>query len=227
MRILGTFTQPNCRASGPTDEEKHRINKAAQVIRWASLLPHNTFEKAAFAKATGMALAAAPSYSRLPAAKSLNPLRLLMAKIYGNTTINSGALFRLLVGHTADPYYRIGHIVTKHTIMAASRDSHLRAMWPTKQTQGPIIVTKHWLRRQGWTNAGPWRWRHDHAHIIINLNAAEPRNQEFTIIDINNFNAQLLGHHLRDAWRAQQWQCFLKSANKAATALANWQLDLA
>ena len=81
MRILGTFTQPNCRASGPTDEEKHRINKAAQVIRWASLLPHNTFEKAAFAKATGMALAAAPSYSRLPAAKSLNPLRLLMATL--------------------------------------------------------------------------------------------------------------------------------------------------
>ena len=38
---------------------------------------------------------------------SLNPLRLLMAKIYGNTTVNSGALFRLLAGHAADPYYRI------------------------------------------------------------------------------------------------------------------------
>ena len=80
MRILGTFTQPNRRASGPTDEEKHRINRAAQVIRWVNLLPHTTSEKAAFAKATGMALAAAPSYSRIPAAKSLNPLRLLMAK---------------------------------------------------------------------------------------------------------------------------------------------------
>ena len=73
-----------------------------------------------------------------------------------------------------------------------------------------------------WNNTGPWRWRHDHAHIIINLNAVEPQHQDFTILDINNFDAQLLDHHLRDAWRAQQWHCFLKSANKAATALANW-----
>ena len=78
------------------------MTAAAQIVKWANLLPHSTFEKAAFAKATGMALAAAPSYNRIPAAKGLNPLRLLMAKIHGSTTLNSGALFRLLIGHAAD-----------------------------------------------------------------------------------------------------------------------------
>ena len=117
--------------------------------------------------------------------------------------------------------YRIGHIVTKHTITAAFRDLALRNMWPTKQTQGPINVTKHWLRRQGWTNNGPWRWRHNQAHITINANAAEPPQAESIIMDVNNFDMALLDHHLRDAWRAHQWHCFLKSTNKAAMALTN------
>lgn len=91
MRILGTYTQPNRRASGPTPEETKHLQRAAQTLKWSLTLPHSSAAKAHFARATGLAIAAAPSYSRLEATKALNPLRLLMTKAYGSTKVNSGA----------------------------------------------------------------------------------------------------------------------------------------
>ena len=140
-----------------------------------------------------------------------------MARIYGSTKINSGALFRLLSGHAGDPYFRVSHTVTKHALTAAATQHSLRDMWPSQQTQGPINVTKHWLRRHGWTCKGPWRWQRSQAQLTLNLSGVDDdRSPPDVVFNLRNYNVDLLDHHLRDAWRAHQWASFLKSANRAA-----------
>lgn len=130
--------------------------------------------KTTFAKATALGILATPNYSRLPALKELATLTTKMTQIANNGI--SGPLARLLSGHAADPTYRAGYIVTIHTLATAAKEPHLRNVWPTKQTQGPIAVTKNWLKRHGWTCDAPWTWIHSTSRIAFTLsNIALPQ----------------------------------------------------
>ena len=223
IKILGSITQPQRRPCGPAAEDTARLTQANRVIKWARMLPHPCINKAAFAKATGLAIAAAPSFTRLPAQRELDPLRKSMAHAHGNPVIQCGPLFRLIAGHTADPYYRVGHTATMHTLTTAFNDAHLRRLWPTAPTQGPINTAKHWLKRQGWNNTGPWRWNHNQANYIINAAAVEADPGNHTVIDLTNFTKAALDHALREGWRAHTWMDFKATGNRAALTLQHYQ----
>ena len=219
IRILGTFTQCNRQHSGPNADETARIKQAEQVLRWAKILPHTHAEKAVFAKATALAIAATPAFSRIPAIKELNTLSKAMTHIASNGS--SGPLARLLCGHAADPVFRTGYIVTIHTLKATANDPLLRNAWPTKQTQGSIAIIKRWLQRHGWSCNAPWTWIHDESRTAFTLtNAVLP--QDHIQMTLDSFKADLLAHHLRTAWRANRWRNFLSSPTKAAAALQHY-----
>ena len=142
-----------------------------------------------------------------------------MAHAHGNSNIQCGPLFRLIAGHAADPYYRVGHTATMQRLTTVFNDAQLHRLWPAKLTQGPINTTKHWLKRQGWSNTGPWRWTRSQANFIINAAATETKAGPFTAVDLSNFNKDALDHALREGWRAHTWNKFLKTGNRAAAAL--------
>ena len=72
-----------------------------------------------FAKATGIAKVAAATFSRLPAQTDLQPLR---QAVYTAAKSNAAPLTRLLLGHSADVFFRDGSTATIQTLRAAASD---------------------------------------------------------------------------------------------------------
>ena len=218
-KLLGTFVSITRQHVASNKTEEQQINKALTSLKWVSQLPHRWQAKAAFAKATGLATAAATTYCRLPPLKAIDPLSTAITKCYGNGC-NSN-LFRLLAGHSADPHFRIGATAAQQTLRMAASSQHFRNWWQTRQSYGPLGLTNKGLARQGWQHANlPWTWSHP---LILVVRTADPSTTmqqaavaaaaaalpHFELHKVGDPSA--LGHHLREGWRAQRWAGFLRS----------------
>ena len=213
-------------ASNQTEEQQR--NKARTSLKWVSQLPHRWQAKAAFAKATGLATAAATTYCRLPPLKAIHSLSMAITKCYGNGC-NSN-LFRLLAGHSADPHFRIGATAAQQTLRMAASSQHFRNWWQTRQSYGPLGLTNKWLARQGWQHTNlPWTWSHPLIQVVLTADPSTTKQKaavaaaaaaltRFELHKVGDPSA--LGHHLREGWRAQRWAGFLRSNTRAAAALA-------
>ena len=148
LKILGTHIQLTRKHDGAAPPEKAAIKQALQVARWTRSLPHPHMDRLYFAKATGIAKVAAASFSRLPAQQELQPLR---KAVYTAANANAAFLARLLLGHTADVFFRTGSTACIQTLRAATESPEIRARWSPKQSQGPIGICIRWPQRTGWT----------------------------------------------------------------------------
>ena len=95
-------------------------------------------------------------------------------------------------------------------------------------TKGPMGLARHWMKRQGWTEAAnaQWTWIRTAAQTAL---VARPLPRErrrrlaaanLQIVELTPRDAkQTLRHALRDAWRGHTWSQFLRTDSKAAQAL--------
>ena len=235
-KLLGSRLTLTRQHAAAQKEEAARLNKAKLLGKWVRALPHSVDEKAFFFKATALAVAAAPTFSRLPSLDELKPLLRAFSDLNHQASASlgpNGPLFRLFSGHTADAKFRVGSQVSSHILDQARQDQNLA--WHTAQTQGPLALTRRWLARQGWSVVAPWTFAHKAAHITLTCQGSvrqlwPQQFQHFT----HHFPSTkpALQHILRDAWRALQWHNFRTSGTLTAhsfqhmawpTVRARWQ----
>ena len=215
-KILGTHIQTTRAHSGASAAEAATLNRAYRVIRWTRLLPHPALDRLYFAKATGLAIASAASYSRLPSLANLRPLH---GAVYQAADCPTTPLTRLLLGHSADTHHRVGYSVAVQVLNAATLHPHVHRRWTTAQSQGPISVCKRWLARQGWTAVAPWSFEHAAAWLLLSPHPNRPPPPSFTLVHLSIDQWPLVLHCLREAWRASTWSQFLRTGTRAANTL--------
>ena len=227
-KLLGTFVSITRQHVASNKTEEQQINKALTSLKWVSQLPHRWQAKAAFAKATGLATAAATTYCRLPPLKAIDPLSTAITNCYGNG-YNSN-LFRLFgwpFGRPTFPHRCNSSTTdTSHGSLLATisqlvaDQTELRPTGSYKQMVGsPRMATHKTCHGHGAIHSSRW-----YSQQILPTTmqqaavAAAAALPNFELHKVGDPSA--LGHHLREGWRAQRWAGFLRSNTRAAAALA-------
>ncbi|CAE7194102.1 Pol [Symbiodinium sp. CCMP2592] len=215
-KVLGTRLQLTRAHTGPSEDETKRLNTAQYLILEAAALPVTRHQALFFAKSTGMAVATSCGWSQLPNLQELQKLQRAIDACHGDAHSlgAAGPLHRLLAGHTASPRFQVGAHQTLHLLMHL--DGGLRDCWQSmRQNQGPIMMLRRWMERQGWKALEPWVWEHTDAHSILDArlpahrgNAAWLARGGRVVCSLPGQGKAHVAHMLRDAWRAQQWREF-------------------
>ncbi|CAE7814444.1 Pol [Symbiodinium sp. CCMP2592] len=214
-KVLGTRLQLTRAHTGPSEDETKRLNTAQYLILEAAALPVTRHQALFFAKSTGMAVATSCGWSRLPNLQELQKLQRAIDACHGDAHSLWGGWPAAQIAGAHQTLHLLMHL-----------DGGLRDCWQSmRQNQGPIMMLRRWMERQGWNALEPWVWEHADAHSILDArlpahrgNAAWLARGGRVVCSLPGQGKAHVAHVLRDAWHAQQWREFQDSGTKAAQA---------
>ena len=214
-RLLGSRLHTNRAHSKPQEEERDRLAEAKKMAAWGSHLPCDQARKAYFLKQSAVAKAAAPTYVRLEALKALEGVQSTINRaVRSSGHARGGSLADLFLGHSACLKFRHGHVAPVQVLV----QSHLpvmRAAWRHSRSYGPVGLTRRWMQRHGWREAGVFRWTHPATQATLYSSAVHVGRG----IQLTELNKDAINHALRDAWRARYWLTWLAQGSNRARPL--------
>ena len=217
-RLLGTSLQLNRAHGKPAKEENLSLDKARQMADWGRHLPGDQGRKAKFLKATAIGAIAAPWYVRLENLEKLRKLQTKLSGAYRTSGHQRGGLLHLLLdGHAASTLFRHGVVATVQVLMQNSLPV-LRRAWGRARTNGPLALARRWLKRHGWEETDRWKWRHPLTQCCLVTEAPRGGPVGNTVV-LTTASKDQIGHALREAWRANTWQAWLKLRRRRGLSL--------
>ena len=202
-RVLGVdFTARLGAAHKPSQDA--RLQDARLRVERIGLLPVTASLKAFLVSSLAITKAAWGAWLKPLSAK---PLSTCIRKTTGGSHIaGSPNLFYMLSGHRLNLNFAAGFGAYIH-LAPIVRENPRR--WPNAATRGTWLGTvRSWLQSLNWHEEAAWTWIHP--DIQFRLDWTQP-------IDENT--KQREHHALREAWRRQQFQQFLSSGRRDATAV--------
>ena len=218
-RLLGSRLHTNRAHSKPQHEEQDRLAEAKKLAAWGSHLPCDQARKAYFLKQSAVAKAAAPTYVRLEALRALEGVQSTINRaVRSSGHARGGSLADLFLGHRACLKFRHGHVAAVQVLIQCHLPV-LRAAWHQSRSYGPVGLTRRWMQRHGWREAGAFRWTHPATQVTLHSSADHIGRQERGI-QLTEQNKDAINHALRDAWRARCWLTWLAQGSNRARPLA-------
>lgn len=201
-RVLGVdFTARLGAACRPSRDA--RLEDAKCRIHPIGLLPVSVNFKAHLVKTLAVSKA---TWGAWLCPISSKPLLTSIRQVTGGQHIaGSPNLFFLLAGHGLHLGFAAGCHAFLHL---ASLVRQQPRPWPAASARGTWLGTvRSWLQTLKWREEGGWRWSHPNVDFVIDWSRA--------ISDDIKSKEQ---HALRETWRRQQFQLFLDSGRRDATA---------
>ena len=92
----------------------------------------------------------------------------------------------------------------------------LRRAWGRARTNGPLALARRWLKRHEETDR--WKWRHPLTQCCLVTEAPRGGPVGNTVV-LSTASKDQIGHALREAWRANTWQAWLKLRRRRGLSL--------
>jgi len=204
IEVLGAVSCPP-RGRLLAAKENARLEAAKTALSWVACLPVGAYKRTQYARTFGLTKATYGWVARAPTAQATKKITAAVRKAAGRAMGGSQAFKDVLEGGTLN-------------LDAVTGTVAVVMMWGTLRRGGKKVATsrwssrrgtlcarvRHWLRRTGWEEDGPWCWKHAVLRETLKLTTEE---------------RGAVAHKARDGWRHMRWLAFLGSARRDAKAL--------